>query len=141
MLNKSFLKAGILLIALAMVIGGMGFFNSLDFKKSINNFFGFDVKTYTWCPEHTVDMLWLDDSVPETWKKAGSSEIQSKFCSVAMQPIQNVDLQKMIFQPLLKAQSATAKTALLEWNSKERVFKANGLPFYSTSLSRELVDK
>ncbi len=141
MLKRTFLKAGILLIALFLVIAGMGFFNSLDFTKSINHFFGFDVKVYTWCPANTVDFEWLDESIPEKWKKATPAQIEAAFCKVAMEPIRNVDLQKTSLKPLLKAQSATAQTALLEWNMAARVFQAAGLPFYSTSLSRELVDK
>ncbi|MBC7420956.1 MAG: hypothetical protein H7328_09525 [Bdellovibrio sp.] len=141
MFNRTFLKVGILGIALFMVIGGIGFFNSMDFKKSINDFFGFDVKVYTWCPNHTVDFQWKNEAIPEKWKKASPSEIQAKFCQVSMEPIRNVDLAKLTFKPLLKAQSATAQTALLEWNSEAHVFRAQGLPFYSSSLSRELVDK
>lgn len=116
----------------------MSFFNSIDFAKSINNFFGFDVKTYTWCPPNTVDFQWLDESIVPKWKNATSAQISSGFCKVAMEPIKNIDLQKIEFKALLKAQSATAQTALLEWNAELHIFRAAGLPFYSWSLSREL---
>lgn len=141
MTQKLFIKVGLLLIALFMVVGAMVFFSSLDFKKSVTQFFGFDVKSYTWCPEHTVDFQWLDENVPEKWKQAKPTDVQTRFCRVGMEPIRNVDLQKIRFKPLLKAQSATMQTALLEWDPESGVFQAQGLPFYSSSLSRELLDK
>ncbi len=141
MLTKTFIKAGILVVALSMVIYAMGFFSTLKFEKSLTEFFGFDVKPYTWCPEHTVDFQWQDQGISEKWKTAAPAAIQAKFCRVALEPIRDVDIQKIVFKPLLKAQSATAQTALLEWNPQTSLFRAQGLPFYSSSLSRELLDR
>lgn len=141
MLQKVFIKVGILIFALALVVGAMSFFSSNEFKKSISDFFGFDIKTYAWCPEHTVDFEWQDPTVSAKWKAASAADIQSRFCKVSLSPIQNIDLKKITFKPLLVARSAEAKTVLLEWSPESNVFQVQGLPFYSTSLSRELLDR
>jgi hypothetical protein len=141
MLQKVFIKVSILVFALCLVWGATSFFASNDFKKSVADLFATDVKTYSWCPDHSIDFEWLDQAVSEKWKKASSGDIQSRFCKLTLETIQGVDLAKLSFKPLLKVQSAEAKTALLEWNPQSSVFQVNGLPFYSTSLSREILDR
>lgn len=141
MLQKVFIKVGILIFALALVVGAMSFFSSNEFKKSVSDFFGVDIKAYVWCPEHTVDFEWIDPMVSAKWRAASVGDIQSRFCKVNLTPIHGIDLKKITFKPLLVAKSAEAKTALLEWSPESNLFQVQGLPFYSTSLSRELLDR
>lgn len=141
MVQKIFIKVSILFLALAMVYGGMNFFGSAEFKQNLADIFGNGLKTYSWCPDHALDFQWMDSSISQRWKNASWPSIHKRFCTVTMEPIKNVDLTKISFKPLLKVQSAEAKTAQLEWNAELSLFQANGMPFYSTSLTREILDK
>lgn len=141
MVQKIFIKVSILFLALAMVYGGISFFSSSEFKQNLSDIFGGGLKTYSWCPDHTVDFEWLDQGISQRWKNASWPAIHKRFCKITMEPIKDVDLAKVTFKPLLKVQSAEAKTAQLEWNAELSLFQANGLPFYSTSLAREILDK
>lgn len=141
MLQKIFIKVSILFIGLAMVYGAMNFFGSNEFKQNLADIFSGGFKTYAWCPDHALDFQWMDQAISQKWKNASWPSIQKRFCKVTMEPIKNVDLSKVSFKPLLKVQSAEAKTAQLEWNAELNLFQANGMPFYSTSLAREILDK
>lgn len=141
MVQKIFIKVSILFVALAMVYGAMNFFGSAEFKQNVADLFSGGAKTYTWCPDHAVDFQWLDEGISQNWKNASWPKIQKRFCKITMEPIKNIDLTKVSFKPLLKVQSAEAKVAQLEWNAELGVFQANGMPFYSTSLVREILDK
>lgn len=141
MVQKIFIKVSILFLALFMVYVAMNFFGSDEFKKNISDIFGGGLKTYSWCPDHALDFQWMDSSISQKWKNASWPSIHRRFCTVTMEPIKNVDLTKISFKPLLKVQSAEAKMAQLEWNPDLSLFQANGMPFYSTSLLREILDK
>lgn len=142
MVQKIFIKVLLLFISLGLVYAAMSFFASSDFKQSVSDLFGgSSLKTYGWCPDHSIDFEWLDASVSPKWKSASADDIRQRFCRVTLKPLLNVDLSKISFKPLLKVQSAEAKTAQLEWSPGTSVFQANGMPFYSTSLGREILDK
>jgi hypothetical protein len=135
------LKVLSLIFSLLMVVFGIRFFSSSDFKKDLNALFASTHKTYIWCPDHAIDFTWLEPQISEKWKQASSSEIQKRFCELTLEPLQNIDLSKISFKPLLIVQSVEAKTAQLDWSSESSVFQVNGLPFYSPSLGREILDK
>ena len=141
MIQKVFIKVSILFVGLALVYAGIHFFSSKEFKQSLVDLFANGQKTYAWCPDHAVDFEWLDSKISQKWKNASWPSIQKRFCRLTLEPIQNVDLTKLEFQPLLKVRSAEAKTAQLDWNSASSVFQVNGLPFYSPSLAREILDR
>ncbi len=141
MFPKVFIKVSILFVALALVYAGVRLFSSDEFKQSLTDMFATGAKTYSWCPEHAVDFQWLDTKISQRWKNASWPTIQKRFCRLTLEPIQNLDITKVEFLPLLKVTSAEAKNAQLEWNSSLNVFRVNGLPFYSPSLVREVVDK
>ena len=141
MVQKIFIKVSLLFISLAMVYAAMSFFASGEFKKSVSELFGSNLKTYSWCPDHSIDFQWVDQTVIEKWKKASAAEIRERFCVVTLEPLKNTELSQADFKPLLKVQSAEAKSALLEWNRGSSVFQVNGMPFYSPSLSREILDR
>lgn len=141
MLQKLLIKVGILIFALVIVMGAMNFFSSLEFKKSVGNFFGIETKTYHWCMKDVVLMTWLDEWVAPKWKGARQPQIIDSFCTVTMEPIRNLNLHDAHFKPLLRAQSAKDQMAILEWDPQLNLFKAEGLPFYSPSLGREILDR
>ena len=139
--SKLMIKISILFFALMLVVVGMNLFSSKDFKHSLENILGKSPQAYSWCPENSVDFAWLDSNLSDKWKTAAWPAIQKRFCHLTLEPIQNVDLATVEFVPLLKVQSAEAKSAQLEWNAGLNVFRVNGLPFYSPSLVREILDR
>lgn len=141
MLPKIFIKVSILFCTLAIIYSANRYFSSNDFKKNLSDLFTTPTNTYTWCPEHTVDFIWLDERITNKWKNSSPAEINKRFCKLTLETIHNINLETLKFTPLLKAQSAEAKESHLEWSPESKVFKANGLPFYSESLIRELLDR
>jgi hypothetical protein len=140
--SKIFVRVSVLFFGLTLVFAGISFFGSNDFKQSVAEVFGLtDLKTYSWCPDHVVDFQWMDTNISQRWKNASWPSIHNRFCKLTMEPIRDVDLTKLTFKPLLKVQSAEAKTAELQWNAESSIFQINGLPFYSASLVREILDK
>lgn len=143
--HKLIIKIVILTFCLAMVAAAMKLSTSTNFKEGIDQLFSMDSgTTMKWCPDHVVDFQWVDPAMPAAfvakWQSAKPEQIKSRFCAVTMEPLSGPDTAQLQFKPLLLAQSAEAKTALLEWNSELRVFRVQGMPFKSASLSRELLD-
>ena len=107
--------------------------------------FSTNLQTMKWCPEHTVDFQWVEKGLSaqsnSNWAQASSKSIEKTFCAPVMEPITDIDLAQVEFKPLLLAQSAEAKTALLEWAPQSHLFRVQGMPFKSARLSRELLDE
>ena len=133
-----------LIFCLAVVILAMQFSSSSSFKDSLNQIFATDIKTLKWCPDHVVDFKWLEKNLKfkglEKWTMATPKQIEKTFCAVAMEPVNLPNLPQIELHPLVEAQSAEAKTALLEWNPESKLYRVQGMLFKSTSLSRELLD-
>lgn len=142
---KLILKVSLLAFCLVFVIAAMKLTSSSGFKQEITQMFSTNLQTMKWCPEHTVDFQWLEKNLNaqsnSNWTQASSKTIEKTFCAPVMEPITGVDPAKAQFKPLLLAQSAEAKTAVLEWAPKEHLFRVQGMPFKSARLSRELVDE
>ena len=133
-----------LVICLALVILAMRFSGSSSFKDGLNEIFVTDVKTLKWCPDHVVDFKWLEKNLKskglEKWSNASPKQIEKTFCAVAMEPVNPPSSPQIELHPLVEAQSAEAKTALLEWNPESKLYRVQGMLFKSSSLSRELLD-
>lgn len=145
MKSKLIVKVVLLVFSLGMVILAMQLFASSSFKDGVNQMFSADTgKTMRWCPDHVVDFQWQDPNLPQVtqakWAQAKPEQVRKAFCSVTMDTPDTTDLSQLRFKPLLMAQSAEAKTATLEWSPESKVFRVQGMPFKSTSLSRELLD-
>lgn len=142
---KLFLKVSLLAFCLVIVIAAMNLTSSAGFKQDISQIFSSNLQTMKWCPEHTIDFQWLEKNLnaqaSSNWSNASSKLIEKTFCSLVMEPVVDVDLAQVVFKPLLLAQSAEAKTALLEWSPQSHLFRVQGMPFKSTRLSRELLDE
>ncbi len=135
----------LLIFSLAAVILAMKLTSSGGFQQGLEQIFSTDTsKTMRWCPEHVVDFKWEATYLPEQsktkWLGATPEQIKDVFCVITMDASDGLDMSQLQFKPLLLAQSAEAKTALLEWNSESNVFRVQGMPFKSASLSRELLD-
>ena len=142
---KLILKVSLLVFCLVFVIAAMKLTSSSTFKQEIAQIFSTNLKTMKWCPEHTVDFQWLEKNLNaqanSNWSNASSDSIRKTFCSPVMEPVSDVDMARVEFKPLLLAQSAEAKTALLEWAPQSHLYRVQGMPFKSARLSRELLDE
>ncbi len=128
----------------------MQIFSSSSFKDGVNQLFASDTsQTMRWCPDHVVDFQWQDTNLAPAaqakWSQAKPEQIKKAFCSITMDSgktnaSDQLNLSQLQFKPLLLAQSAEAKTALLEWNPESKAFRVQGMLFKSASLSRELLD-
>lgn len=144
MKQKLILKVSFLICCLILVVIIMNYSTSIRFKQGLSQFFSESGQTMKWCPEHVIDFKWLEESLTlqakEKWSHATPKQIQEVFCSVLIEPIENRDLTKIQFKPLLLALSAEAKSALLEWSPESKMYRVQGMPFKSTRLTRELLD-
>lgn len=135
------LKVLILVFAFIMVIFAVQFINSPSFKSTMKMFFGEPAKTFSWCPAHTTDFKWESSDIKESIKTAKPTDLVKKLCNPPIEPIQNVEFDKLTFTPLVSAITAEAKIVTLEWNPENQIFKSEGMPFKSSSLIRELLDE
>lgn len=142
---KLILKVSLLVFCLVIVIAAMKMTSSTSFKQDISQIFATNLQTMKWCPDHTVDFQWLEKNLnaqaSSSWSQASSKDIEKTFCAPVMEPVNGVDLAQVEFKPLLLAQSAEAKKAVLEWAPQSHLFRVQGMPFKSARLSRELLDE
>lgn len=130
-----------LVFALLMVILASRYTDGPSFKDSLNALFGPAEKTFTWCPEHTTDFKWGNNSIASRMANKTPNELKKLLCSPTVEPIENLDLSTIAFQLLVTAQTSEAKTVELEWNPEHQVFRSQGMPFKSSRLSRDLLDE
>jgi hypothetical protein len=136
------LKLSILLFALVMVVLVREVSNSGGFKKSVNDLFGIEpVQKLNWCADHVVDVVWTSPDVPEKLKSLDMGELRDNYCQLKTEAISGIDLDKLTWASLAESHGATGLKTLLEWNSASEVFRSGGMPFKSSGLYRQLVDK
>lgn len=141
MKTKLVFQLSILLFALVIVVIVRQVSESGGLKKSINDLFGIvPEQKLNWCADHVTDVVWIAQ-VPATLKDLEMSQIRDKYCELKTEAISGVDLDKLVWAPLAESTGATGQKSLLEWNAESQVFKSGGMPFKSSGLSRELLDK
>ena len=142
MKTKLVLKLSILLVGLILVVMYRNFSESGGMVATLNSFFGLSKPPkITWCADNVVDVLWTSTSVPEKLKKLDMSDLRRHYCELNTEAIQGVDLDQVRWAPLAESSGATGIKTVLEWNKELGLFRSGGLPFKSSNLSRELVDK
>lgn len=140
--TKLVLKLSILLFGLLMVVMVRNLTGSGSLTNSLNSFFGItSVPKLNWCADHVVDVAWISAEVSEKLKKLDAADLRRDYCVLKTEPIQGVDLDKIQWVPLAESNGATGIKTILEWNKELGLFRSGGLPFKSSNLSRELVDK
>lgn len=140
--TKLVVKILLLVLGLLMVVLIRNFSGSEGFTASLNSFFGItNEPELNWCAEHVVDVAWLSSEVPEKLKKLDMADLRNHYCELKTEPISGVDLDKVQWSPLAESSGATGIKTVLEWNKELGLFRSGGLPFKSSVLSRELVDK
>ncbi len=142
MKTKLVLKLSILLAGLIMVVMYRNFAESGGMIATFNSLFG-TAKTpkITWCTNNVVDVLWTSEDVPEKLKKLDMSDLRDNYCELNTETIHDVDLNQVQWAPLAESSGPTGIKTVLEWNKELGLFRTGGLPFKSSNLSRELVDK
>ena len=142
MKTKLVLKLSILLFGLLMVVMFRNFSEKGSFTAYLNTLFGVvEEPRLNWCADHVVDVAFVSTEVPEKLKKMDMSSLRKAYCELRTEPIQGVDLNQVTWAPLAESSGATGIKTILEWNKELALFRSGGLPFKSSILSRELVDK
>lgn len=140
--TKLVLKLSVLIIGLLMVIMVRNFSGSGSLTSALNSLFGSSsVEKLNWCADHVVDVAWVSTDVPEKLKKLDMAMLRNKYCELKTEAISGVELNKVQWMPLAESSGATGIKTILEWNKELGLFRSGGLPFKSSNLSRELVDK
>lgn len=142
MKTKLVLKLSILLFGLLMVVMFRNFSEKGSLANAFNTLFGItNEPKVNWCADHVVDVVWLSSDIPDNLKKLDIAKLRSNYCELKTEAIQGVDLDQVKWAPLAESSGATGKKSVLEWNKELGLFRSGGLPFKSSVLSRELVDK
>ena len=136
-IQLSILLAGLLLVVMARHVSESG-----GFKANVNALFGIDHRNeLTWCAEDVVDVEWTTTDLPEKLKSKSMSALRSDYCTLKIEAISGVDPDKIEFEMLAESNGAAGKHTTLEWNRENGVFRSGGMPFKSTRLTSELLDK
>ncbi|MEK6628608.1 MAG: hypothetical protein AABY53_08275 [Bdellovibrionota bacterium] len=142
MKTKLVLKLSILLVGLILVAMYRNFAESGGMIAAFNSLFGISkTPTITWCVSNAVDVLWTSEEVPEKLKSLEMSELRGNYCELSTETIHGVDLNQVQWASLAESSGPTGIKTVLEWNKELGLFRTGGLPFKSSNLSRELVDK
>lgn len=140
--TKLVLKVLILIFGLLMVVVIRNFSGSGNLTTALNSLFGVtNEPKLNWCADHVVDVIWVSDEVPEKLKTLDIASLRSRYCELKTETIQGIDLDQVQWKKLAESSGATGIKTVLEWNKELGLFRSGGLPFKSSNLSLELVDK
>lgn len=142
MKTKLVLKLSILLAGLVLIVMYRNFSESGGMIATLNSLFEISkTPKIRWCADNVVDVAWTSAAIPEKLKKLDMSDLRSHYCELNTETIQGVSLDQVQWSPLAESSGATGIRTVLEWNKELELFRSGGLPFKSSNLSRELVDK
>lgn len=129
-------KLTVLVVALIMVIGSYSYFNSSAFKDSVNLLFSIEQYPFSWCsPSHGI-FIWKDPKAIDIFKHHSKESVLTQLCTLNREaPPQDLDYEKLVWQPLAEAKDSDGRTAVLEWIPEHKLYRAGKLPFKSTKLS------
>ena len=112
--------------------GGLtGFFSSFEDQS----------KRLNWCADHVVDVVFVDTTVSDKLKALAPQRLREDFCELKIEDISGIDLDKVQWSPLAESAGAAGAKTVLEWNRELEVFRSGGLPFKSSALSLEILDR
>ena len=142
MKTKLVLKLSLLLLGLILVLIFRNYSGSGNMMSTLNAFFGVtNEPKINWCADHVVDVVWLSAAVPEKLKQHDLPHLRNNYCELITESIQGVALEQVKWEALAESSGATGIKTVLEWNKELSLFRSGGLPFKSSVLTRELVDK
>ena len=135
---KLIFKISVLVFALVLVVAGRKFFMSTEFHKNANDVFATDAKPFQWCSPERKIFIWLDANLAIQFKNKPQEELAKSFCLSLAETIQGVDLKSIQWAPIAESVDSEGQKVVLEWNKENKLYRADGLPFKSSSLSREI---
>lgn len=139
---KLALKLSLLLAALVLVVLIRNSATHGSMSTLFNSVFNIDSSPkINWCADHVVDVNWTSREVPEKLQKLDLPSLRNNYCELSTEAIQGVDLDKVQWSGLAESHGAAGAKTILEWNKDLGLFRSGGLPFKSSKLNRELVDK
>lgn len=141
MKTKLFLKVSLLVFGLIFVIIFRNSITSGTIGTSLQDIFNFSTPKLNWCAEHVVDVVWISPDVPKKLKSLSPPTLREDYCQLTTEAIHDLQLDKVSWKPLAESYGAAGQKTLLEWNPESGIFQSGGLPFKSSGLLRELVDK
>lgn len=137
-----FLKLSLLVVGLIFVVLIKNSMTSGSIANSFSALFGLsNTPQLNWCAEHVVDVVWIDPQIPEKLKALKLPTLRDRYCQLTTEAIHDLPLEQISWKPLAESHGAAGKKTLLEWSPENGVFQSGGLPFKSSGLLRELVDK
>lgn len=135
---KLIFKISVLVFALVLVVAGRRFFKSADFQKNANEIFAVEGKPFQWCSPERKTFMWIDTNLASRFKNQPPEAIAKKYCLILAESIQGVDLSTISWTPIAQSVDSEGQKVVLEWNKEKKLYRADGLPFKSSSLSREI---
>ena len=135
---KLIFKIGVLIFALILVVMGRRFFNSAGFEKNATQVFTATNSPFQWCSFERKIFIWTDPGLIAKYKNQTQAMLSKKFCLVQSETIQGVDIKSVTWTPIAESVDSEGQKVVLEWNTEKKLYRADGLPFKSSSLSREI---
>lgn len=135
---KLIFKIGVLIFALILVFMGRNFFNSAGFQQNATEVFAVTSSPFQWCSFERNIFVWKQPSLIVKYKNQSPAQLVKKFCLVHAETIQGVDPKVVIWTTIAESVDSEGQKVILEWNSEKKLYRADGLPFKSSSLSLEI---
>jgi hypothetical protein len=133
---KFILKVSILVFGLVMVIFASKYFSSQPFQNNLDEAFKTGSQ-FQWC---STKFEWLNADMAAKTKSQDPVQVTKKYCLVYMESIQGIDLKTATWQQLAEGRDSDGQSVYLEWDKALQIFRAAGLPFKSSVLSRDLAN-
>ncbi len=135
---KLIFKISVLIFALILVFMGRKFFSSPGFQKNAAEVFTAHASPFQWCSIERNKFIWTQPDLNLKYKNMSPTQLAKKFCLVQAETIQGVDLKAITWTPIAVSVDSEGQKVILEWNTENKLFRADGLPFKSSSLSLEI---
>ena len=98
-------------------------------------------QAFQWCSESSGTIRWLEPAQQAKFSKLTDHALRKKFCNVELEALSQTEMSTAKWKDLAAAVDSQGAPVKLEWDKDLRVFRAQGLPFKSKKLSRELLDE
>lgn len=111
---------------------------SPGFQKNANDIFAVEAKPFQWCSPERKTFIWTDTTLATRFQTQPPEALAKTYCLILAESIQGVDLKTVLWIPIAESVDSEGQKVTLEWNKENKLFRANGLPFKSSRLSREI---
>lgn len=140
---KIILKLSVLIFAFVLVIMSYKYFASPNFHDGLDALFNVPQNTgptrdFEWCSAKQVKFDWAEAQFKDKFKSHHSSDQAKAFCTVAIEQVSGDLIKQAKWKPLAKALDSAGKAISLDWDPELRIYRAGGLPFKSTKLTKDL---